>query len=446
MNLHKGCLNRENRPEGVAAAPRRISRVRLMLAVFLSLYPLMGFAQQEVAADIDPSKAVSLIKIAVPFPQLSAGVASSPIQQSFFSPLTRDLAFSEIFQLVPLPPNVTPSVEAGGRAGAQAFLKTDIVSEGDEFIVEARLYDVKTRTILLGKRYRGKVGALTRIAHTVANDLVRYYNGKPGIFLSQITYVSTRDGQKEVYLMDFDGSNQRRITSHGSISLSPEWSPDGEQIVYTSFARGPSEIYVVNRRGGGRRRIETGVALNISPMFSPDARDITFVGSVRGNPDIYVIGASGSDVRRLTNANSIETTPAFSPNGRQIAFTSSRTGTPQIYVMDAEGTNVRRISFDGNWNDDAAWSPDGAQLAYTSRVSGRFQIRVMSLGSQQTRILAGEGSNEQPAWAPDGRSIVFTSNRTGRWQLYRISIDGSNLYQLTTAGENTAPSWSPTVQ
>jgi len=110
--------------------------------------------------------------------------------------------------------------------------------------------------------------------------------------------------------------------------------------------------------------------------------------------------------------------------------------------MDAEGANVRRISFDGDWNDDATFSPDGEQIAYTSRVSGRFQIRVSNLTNGETRILAGEGSNEQPTWSPDGKWIAFQSNRSGKWQIYRMRVDGSDIEQLTFNGENKDPDWS----
>lgn len=412
----------------------------------LAVLPLAAQQPTEIAVDIDRSRAASLLRISIPFPALAPGVDPSLIQRALFSPLTRDLAFSEIFAIVPLPPNSPPTVESAKKAQAQAFLQMDVTTEGEEFVIEARLFDVNSQRIDLGKRYRGRASALTRVAHTIANDLVRHYNGTPGIFLTQIAFVSTRDGNKEIYLMDFDGSNQRRVTSHGTISLNPDWSPDSEQIVYTSFSRNSSDLYVINRRGGGRQRLTTGLGLNTATKFSPDGRDIAFVGSVRGNPDIYLMSVSGGNIRRLTSTTSIESTPAFSPTGRQIAFTSSRTGTPQIYVMDAEGTNVRRLSFDGNWNDDASFSPDGDEIAYTSRVDGRFQIRVSNLATGATRVLAGVGSNEQPTWSPDGRSLVFTSNRTGKWQLYRVAADGSNPVQLTTVGENTAPSWSKTIE
>jgi TolB protein len=392
---------------------QRITFIALVAVVSLTR-PLA--AQQQVDVDIFGSQAASTIKLAYPFPQLGSEVSRATIDERFNGNLLKDLAFAEIFQFVSLPPGVA-TVESAQRAGAQALLQISFSVEAGEYIADVRLVDVGSKSLQMGKRYRGTEGSLSAIAHTIANELVLYFNGKPGVFLSQVAFISTRTGTEELWVMDYDGTNQRRITSLGALTLTPGWSPDGERLVYTSFSKGGSDIYISSRRGGGRIKLKSGVNLNVSPAFSPDGKEIVFVGSVAGNPDIYLMNTDGSNIRRLTSQNSIESTPSWSPTGRQIAFTSSRNGTPQIYVMDAEGSNVRRISFEGDWNDDAVFSPNGDFLAYTSRVSGRFQIRLMNVSTGQSKLLAGEGSNEQPSWSPDGRSIVFMSNRSGRYQI-----------------------------
>ena len=423
------------------------------LSLFLLLFPLAVLGQTQIGETMDPTRAQAVARIAVPFPMTTppanapAGIAADPriVRESFFSSLTRDIAYSGIFAIAPLPPNVPITPEVAKNAQANFLLMLVVYAEPAanelQYVVEARLLDT-TGAPQFGKRYRGAQAALTRTAHTLANDLLKFVNGTPGVFMSQIAFAGNRSGSWEIYLMDWDGANQRRITNHGSISILPSWSPDNERMVYTSFGNGTSDLYIVNRRGGGRTRLRTKVGLNVSATFSPVGNDIAFVGSINGNPDIYVMRDDGTNIRRLTSSNSIESTPEWSPNGRQISFTSGRSGTPQIYIMDAEGTNVRRISFDGDWNDDATWSPKGDQIAYTSRVAGRFQIRVYNVVTGQSRIVAGEGSNEQPTWSPDGEWIAFQSNRSGKWQVYRMRVGGTDLLQLTFEGENKEPDWS----
>lgn len=422
--------------------------MRNAIALTLLLVATNLAAQTDITTTMQPGQAAPVVRIAVPFPELNPIGAAAPspvnaeeVRTGFFGPLTRDIAYSGIMAIAPLPPGVPVTSDLLKRIEAQFHLQLNVWKEADDYVVEARFVD-QAGAAQLKKRYRAPANALARTAHMLSNEIVKTLNGRPSVFLTQIAFASDRTGTWEIWLMDWDGANQRRITNHGALSILPSWSPDNERMVYTSFARGTSDMYIINRRGGGRTRINSGLALNTSATFSPIGNDIAFVGSVSGNPDIYLIKDDSSNIRRLTSTGSIESTPEWSPNGRQISFTSGRSGSPQIYVMDVEGTNVRRISFDGNWNDDATWSPDGEKIAYTSRVNGRFQIRIANLITGENRIIAGEGSNEQPTWSPDGQWIAFQSNRGGSWQVYRMRVDGTDLLQLTFTSENKEPDWS----
>ena len=422
--------------------------MRHALALTLLLGATSLVAQTDITTTMSGDQATQVVRIAVPFPELNPPGAAAPqpvdateVRTSFFASLTRDIAYSGIMALAPLPPGVAITGDVLKRINAQLHLQLNVWTEGEDYRIDARLVDPSGAT-QLRKLYRAPKAALTRTAHMLSNEIVKTLNGRPSVFLTQIAFASNRTGSWEIWLMDWDGANQRRITNHGALSLLPSWSPDNERMVYTSFARGTSDMYIINRRGGGRTRVNSNLALNTSATFSPVSNDIAFVGSMNGNPDIYLIKDDGSNLRRLTTTGSVESTPEWSPNGRQISFTSGRSGSPQIYVMDAEGTNVRRISFEGEWNDDATWSPDGEKIAYTSRVNGRFQIRIANLITNQSRIVAGEGSNEQPTWSPDGQWIAFQSNRSGRWQVYRMRVDGTDLLQLTFDGENKGADWS----
>lgn len=245
--------------------------------------------------------------------------------------------------------------------------------------------------------------------------------------------------------MDYDGHDQRRLTAHKSISMSPSWSGPGDAVAYVSFFAGTGPaLYLADVASGRKSPLVTEGSLNASPAFSPDGRQVAFARALGANIEIFVANRDGSNARRLTNSGGIDTNPAFSPSGREIAFTSSRSGSPQLYVMDAEGANVRRVTFEGEYNDGASWSPDGTRLAYATRIErSRFDLALVDLVSLAARRLtSGGGTNEAPSFSPDGRRLVFTSSRAGGMQIFAIAVDGGGVEQLTFTGSSWGPDWS----
>ncbi|HVT59168.1 MAG TPA: Tol-Pal system beta propeller repeat protein TolB [Thermoanaerobaculia bacterium] len=354
-----------------------------------------------------------------------------------------DIQAAEVFKQLPLDGDLAHDLPL--YHGSEIVLLGDLRSGDDKLIFEGRLYDIGSGKAIVAKRYSGKPSVARRMAHTFADEVVHYLTGALGIALSEIAFSSDRTdpGRREIFLMDYDGRNQRRLTGHRSTSMSPAWSPSGDAIAYTSFLHGSPGLYIADLATGGKRSLVTSGSLNISPSFSPDGSRIAFARSLEGNIEIFTCDRNGGNLRRLTNSPAIDTNPAWSPKGNEIAFTSSRAGSPQIYLMDAEGTNTRRISFEGTYNDGAAWSPDGGRIAYTSRRDGAFQIAVVSVSSLETRVLTSSSENESPAFSPDGRKIVFTSRRTGAKQLFVMDAqDGGNVRQLTDAGANDMADWS----
>lgn len=354
-----------------------------------------------------------------------------------------DIQGPEAFRLLPLSGDMQRDLELYRSTGSQILLLGELRAEGDKVVFEGRLFDLSGGQAILAKRYRGAVPVARRIGHTFADEVIRYLTGSPGISLSSIAFTSDRTGQKEIFVMDYDGQSQRRITGHRSTSMSPAWAPNGESLAYTSFFNGPPSIYLAELASGQKRPVVTSGSLNTTPTFSPEGNRIAFARSVDGNTEIFTADRSGGGLRRLTHSNAIDTNPAWSPKGGEIAFTSSRAGNPHIYLMDSEGTNQRRLTFEGTYNDGAAWSPSGDLIAFTSRRDGRFQIVVANAVTLASRVLtSGPGENESPTFSPDGRKIAFVSRRSGRKQIYVMDVDGSNVRQLTSDGNNDMPDWS----
>ena len=390
------------------------------------------------------------LAIAVP-PLYAPGTAAlqAKVVDPFTATLRADLEYAGAFAIADpahYPTGVQdPSTpEAADRwrgTGAEVLVDTRGEVSGDRVSVEARVWDLKSHNRILGRKYSGGASYVDRIAHTLANDLVKYFTGKPGVFLSTILCVVEQAGTKEIAAVDFDGRNPRNLTSHKSISISP--SAGGGRVAYTSYVRLFPQIWTMGIDGGDKREISTGLELNASPSLSADGSQIALAGSARGNTDIYTIASGGGTAHRLTTSRALEASPAWSPNGRQILYTSDLTGTPQLYVMDAEGTGSRRVTFAGNWNDEGAWSPDGSRIAFACRNEGDFNICVMDFASGQTIQITSDGSNGHPSWSPDGQKVVYSCRRGGSTQIYTVDANGQNRRQLTQGANHLQPFWVP---
>lgn len=417
----------------------------------LSLCPLVLHAQDELYLEITQP---GLRRVAVAAPPLMV-LPGTPAEaaRGFQQTLDNDLGAAapiavvdpRLYALVEDDPRPEILNQRWRAIGAQFLLSGTVVRAGGQIVVEARLVDLVSGEFAFAKRYRAGIGASPVVAHTLANDIVQVFTGRPGPFLSRIGFISDRAGGPEIWMMDWDGDNPKQLTRHGAIALAPTWSPDGKKMIFTSFLRGTPALFVLTPQEGYLRLLWDKGGVNSSATFSPDGKQLAFASSRDGNTDIYILPIDGGTPRRLTTARGIDTQPAWAPNGRQIAFTSTRSGTPQIYLMDADGSNVRRLSFDGGFHDEAAWTHDGTRIACTTKVGSKFQIATINTVTSQRTVITAPGNNESPCFSPDGTMIAFASDRTGTPQIFITDADGVP-HQLTSEGTNHSPTWTGASQ
>lgn len=422
----------------------------LLAALLAIAVPGRAYGQEREITGVVTGTEGSRIPLAIA-PPLSGGNLSSSVEM--LATLRADLEFTGYFNVLDEERSrlVSPATDESKiplqewlSVGADFVLVTRVSEEPGRIDLEARLLDAHSGEMVLGRRYGGTSDLTRRVAHRVADDIVKQLTGQNGIAQTRIAYVArTAPGVKEIYLMDYDGARPRRLTRTGTLCLSPTWSPDAERLSYISFRGQRPGIDIVDREGAISRLPTAAGDLNSAPDWSPDGKRMAYSSTRDGNSELYLMDMASGAERRLTNNPGIDSAPSWSPTGREIAFTSSRAGSPQIYLMDDEGLNIRRLTFEGTYNESAAWSPRGDRIAYVSRIQGQFQILVHDLATGlATQITQGPGNNENPRWSPDGRHLVFASDRMGSYAIYTMGADGSSPRVLTSGDPAYTPDWS----
>jgi len=396
----------------------------------------------------------------------SADPQTPALKATFDATLYGDLSGAGIFDLVSksLAPQATPGLPqeinipqwSSAPTNATMVAFGSLAANNGRIVVYGWLFDTHNATNpqVLGKQYNevANQDSARTIAHRFADEIIlRLGGGINGICETKIYFVSSRSGNKEIWVMDYDGQNQHAITHLGTISLSPRVSPDNTRLAFASMGRLGWEIRMYSLELNRLVAFPAGAAggSNLTPAWSADGSKIAFSSGRTGDPEIWVADASGGNLHRVTTFRGPDVAPTWNPRtNAQIAWVSGRTGLPQIYIMDQDGTGVQRIT-DGGYAVSPSWSPNGQLLAYSWNRKygpgdpGGVDIHVIDIASKKYLQLTHEsGSNDYPFWAPDGRHIVFERSIGGKTQIWTMLADGTEQHQLTNTGNNFMPNWS----
>ena len=270
---------------------------------------------------------------------------------------------------------------------------------------------------------------------------------------SRVVFVSSRTGAKEIWTMNWDGTNQHALTHYGTISSFPSVSPDGTKVAFTSWLKESPRIIMYSLETGRQLAFyNQRASMNCCLSFNPDGKQVIFSSTAAGGPaQLYMANPDGSGLRRLTSSRFIDTEPKINPKtGTDIVFTSGRSGgNPQIYLMH-EGGDAERLTDGSGDAVNPSWSPDGTKVAFSwtrGFAPGNFNVFVMDVASRQlTQLTNSEGRNENPSWAPDGAHLIYANKRGPNSQLWTMLADGTQKKQLTTTGNNEKPVWAPAVK
>ena len=187
-----------------------------------------------------------------------------------------------------------------------------------------------------------------------------------------IVFSSNRQGDFDLFLMDPDGQNLRRITTQPGADSDPAWTPDGKRIVYTATRNGASQIISINPDGSDPRQLTTAGGGNVAPAVSPDGKSVTFVSGRDGNDELYRMDMDGSNQVNLSNTREKEVSPQFFSNGDLAYAAETRRNGWQVVRVAAGDTAKVVLATSREPVTSIALSPDGERLV---TVAGRITDR-----------------------------------------------------------------------
>jgi len=198
---------------------------------------------------------------------------------------------------------------------------------------------------------------------------------------------------------------------------------------------GDSDIFSIDSDGQNLKRLTSTAAVDEHPAWSPDGLKIAFQSDMSGDIEIHLMDADGGNIEQLTDSPGDDWSPTWSPDGTRIAFASSRNGNWDIFTMNADGSGVKQVTDDEGMDWLPAWSPDGDKIAFASDRDGNWEIYVIGTdGSGATNITEDRATDLEPVWSPNSNQLIFSSSRGGSQELFTVNLDGSGVMRLGQSG------------
>ena len=397
-----------------------------------------------------------------PFTGRFGGLTVAPRVQAV---IARDLRYSDRFEMmdsIPLAPRGA-GVDYGlwDRFGADWLLTGQVEGLGNRFVLVLELHDVVFAE--LKERVRLSLphpdaDDFRMALHEISDDVVQSITGEPGMAASRICFsMESASGSQELYVVDSDGENLRRLTNYDSLTMSCSWSPDGSRVTFLSFATGDPAIHEMEIATGQARALEfnrTGQPM--TPVYHPNGEEIIFALADGAESGLFSYRVrEDCCLWRLTGGRWNDLSPTFSPDGGRLAFNSNRLGVaiPQIYVMPAQaGGRPDLVSpylyGRGGYYTSPDWAPSGDRVAFHGRYRrGSYHILIADVAARGQRLLqlTYEGNNEDPTWAPDSRHLAFVGERDWGFGLFVVDTVTGRIRPVLTGVRPRVPDWSPSL-
>ncbi len=432
-----------------------------IFALFALFMMIMPAARAELHVDI-VAGAAEPIPIAVQKFERDDGVRADDAA-TVRAVVENDLKTTGLFRIVShdafpeyVKMNEMPDFQLWTAIKTQVLVQAQMsVVDGGKYKLEFYVWDVAGKEQIEAQSLIASKKSVRRLGHIMADAIYERLTGEIGYFDTQIVFIAETGPVdkrvKRMAIMDQDGHGMRYLSDEDTFVMSPHFSPNMQTIVFLSFRDDDPMVWILDLDTGEQRRLGQFGGMSFAPRFSPDGTRVALSLVKNGITHIYEYDIAKKSLRQLTFGNSLNTSPSYSPDSKKLAFNSDRSGRQQIHILDLETGVEERVTYGAGRYATPAWSPDGQFIAFTKMADDTFYIGIMDPRGRNEKILAGGWYMEAPSWAPGSRRVVYYETEKAIDGIERIShirsvdITGQNVYDIELPDDvnGVEPTWSP---
>ena len=216
----------------------------------------------------------------------------------------------------------------------------------------------------------------------------------------KIAYVSFKNNRSDVFVKYvFQNTNPIKLPKFDGIASSPTWHPDGKSLALTLSKDGNKDIYLYNFDSKKLKRLTTNIAIDTEANFSPDGKSIAFTSNRTGQVQIYIKNLKSGKISRATFEGRYNAKPVFSPDGKDLALIHRVGKDYRLALLDIASRDLTVLT--QNKSDESPYfSPNGGMIIYSTNRDNKGILSIISLHNYQTvELMQKEGEVREPSWS-----------------------------------------------